>query len=90
MSAAVHVQKWEAERAAGAWRCEVDARIQGLGHTIYCMKQAAQAWGAGRGAELQLQRQEATYFMEQKQERKTVQAQGWVGDGVEDEDKDEE
>ena len=32
----------------------------------------------------------ALNFMEQKQERNTAQAQGWVGGGVGDEDEDEE
>ena len=77
------VQKWEAERAAAAWRRAVDARIQGLGHAIYCMQQAAQAWGVGA----ELQGKEASCFIEQKQERSTVRAQGWVGGGDNDEDK---
>ena len=83
-------QQWEADKAAAAWRQEVDARIQGLGHAIYCMRQAlpAQTWGAGRGEELQ--GQEETYFMEQKQERSTVWARGWVGGGVNNEDEDNE
>ena len=39
---------------------------------------------------IELQRQEASYLMEQQQERNTVQAQGCEWDGVEDEDEDEE
>ena len=87
MLAAVQHFEWEVEQAAAAWRREVDARIQGLGHAICCMQQAAQAWGVGKGAELQ--RQEEAYFIEQKQERNTVQAQGWAGDGAEEKDEDE-
>ena len=59
-----------AEQAAAKWQAQIHARIQGLGHAIYCMKQAAQAWGVARAAEMQ--RPEATYFMKQKQERNTV------------------
>ena len=81
------VQQWRADKAAAAWRREVDARIQGLGHAICCMQQAAQAWGVGKGAELQ--RQEEAYFIAQKQERNTVQAQGWAGDGAEEKDEDD-
>ena len=55
---------------------------------VNCMRQAAQTWGAGRGAELQ--GQEETCFMEQKQERSTVWARGWVGDGAKNEDEDNE
>ena len=82
------VQKWEAERAAAAWRKKVDARIQGL-YAMGMITQAAQATQAwDEGAELK--RQAAIYLIEQKQEQNMVQAQGWEWDGVVDEDEDEE
>ena len=67
-----------AERAAGKWKAKVHARIQGLGHAMGMITQAAQAAQAWEeGMEAKLKRQEAIYLIEQERERKTVQAQGW-------------
>ena len=84
------VQEWDAERAARKWKAKVHARIQGLGHAMGLITQAAQAAQAWEeGMPVELKRHEGIYLIEQEQERNTVQAQGWEWDGVVYADEDE-
>ena len=74
-----HAPQWGTEWTAAKVK-HVHAQIQGLCHAMGMIKRAAQAaqaaqtWEVGMSAELK--RHEAIYTMEQKQERKMVQAQG--------------
>ena len=78
-------QEWHAERAARKWKAKVHARIQGLGHAMGLITQAAQAAQAGeegmnrQGAHLcepmLAQAGEARRAGEQKQEQEWGQEQ---------------